>query len=78
MATVLRRDGFAFRIYSHDHEPAHVHVLKGGALVVIVLSQSVSVREIHEMKDNEVRRALVIAQEKRNFLLAKWKEMHGE
>jgi hypothetical protein len=78
MATVLRRDGFDFRIYTKDHEPEHVHIVKAGEVVIVVLTNPVSTREIHKMKDKDVRRAVVIAQEERALLLAKWQEMHGE
>jgi hypothetical protein len=29
MPTIERADGFAFRIYPIDHDPAHVHAVKG-------------------------------------------------
>jgi hypothetical protein len=37
MPTVLRKDGFAVRIYFNDHLPPHVHVFKGGGQVRISL-----------------------------------------
>lgn len=47
MPTVLRRDGFRFMIYQGDaeHEPAHVHAVKAGTEVVILLAP-VAVREV--------------------------------
>ena len=35
--TVLRRNGFDFRIYNNDHEPMHTHVGKAGKEIVINL-----------------------------------------
>lgn len=37
MPTVLRESGFNFRIYTDDHEPSHVHVIKAGKEAVITL-----------------------------------------
>jgi hypothetical protein len=45
MATVLRRDGFDFRIYTKDHEPGHVHIVKAGEVVIVVLTNPVTIRE---------------------------------
>jgi hypothetical protein len=33
MPTILSQDGFDVMIFSNDHAPAHVHVLKAGAIV---------------------------------------------
>ncbi len=30
MASVLTKDGFSVRIYTNDHLPSHVHVVKAG------------------------------------------------
>jgi hypothetical protein len=45
MATVLRRDGFDFRIYTKDHEPGHVHIVQAGEVVIVVLTNPVTIRE---------------------------------
>jgi hypothetical protein len=30
MPTLLLQDGFKFFFYANEHEPKHVHVMKGG------------------------------------------------
>jgi hypothetical protein len=43
MPTILREGGFAVMIFTRDHPPAHVHVLKaGGAVKVSLLTLCVS------------------------------------
>ena len=37
MVTVHRFDGLRFVIYSNDHDPAHVHVLRAGSEAKIQL-----------------------------------------
>lgn len=64
-------------MYFRDHGPAHVHVWKGGAEVIIWLSDPVAVREIRgAMSPNNVRRALEIAQGSRVELSEHWKDVH--
>ena len=57
MATILRSNGFDFRIYTNDHPPAHVHVIKGGGEAVIELGDEnspPSLRQIYGMRDRDV------------------------
>ena len=65
-------------MYFRDHEPAHVHAGKGGAEVIIWLSDPVAVREIRgTVSPNDVRRALEIAQGALAELNEHWKEVQG-
>ena len=71
MPTVLRQDGFDVRIFVRDHEPKHVHVRRGGGVAVIILGD-VSVRERFGMSPRDVRTALQIVAENRDYLVAQW------
>lgn len=66
-------------MYFRDHEPAHVHAVKGGgAEVIIWLSDPVAVREIRgTVSPSNVRRALEIAQGALAELIEYWKEVQG-
>ena len=75
MPTILRQDGFAVMIYTHDHLPQHVHLFKAEGEVIINLLD-VSVRAIYDMKAANVRRALEVVAEHREFLLAEWERIH--
>lgn len=66
-------------MYYRDHEPAHVHVWRGGAEVIIGLSDPVAVRAIRgKMSPNNVRRALEIAQDALVELSEDWKDVHRQ
>jgi hypothetical protein len=73
MPTVLREDGFEVVINTHDHEPPHVHVYKGGELVIIDLADG-ALHSIY-MKARNLRQARAIVEEHREFLLAEWERI---
>jgi Domain of unknown function (DUF4160) len=80
MPTVLRQDGFAVRIYTDDHEPMHVHVIKAESEVVINLGDRQTapwVRDNHGMSKRDERRALAIVGANRELLTAEWRRIHG-
>lgn len=67
-------------IYTHDHEPMHVHVKKAGAALVVNLGtegEEPSLRDNRGMKRNEARRAFELVKEHRALLVEKWNEYHG-
>ncbi len=81
MPTVLRKDGFDFMIYSLDHEPSHTHVWKAGKEVVINLgdeNQRPYVRENNGVSNKDRKKALKIAAENQDFLIAEWERIHGD
>lgn len=68
-------------IYTSDHEPMHTHVWKAGKEVVINLGdENVApfVRENNGMSNKNRRKALRIAGEYQNFLIAEWRKIHGD
>jgi len=81
MPTVLRKDGFNFVIYTDDHEPMHTHIKKAGKEVVINLGDEDTKpyeRENKGMSLKNRRRALQIAAEHQDYLIEKWREIHGD
>jgi hypothetical protein len=77
MPTIDHVDGFAFRIYSNDHDPAHVHAVKGDGMAIIHIGGSAKVREVFGLKPSEVKHAVRIVEENWKRYLEKWKEIHG-
>ena len=80
MPTVLRKDGFDFRIYFDDHIPAHVHAFKGDGEVKISLGDPLAqptVLVAYNMSRKETKQALAIVLEHQTELLKCWVEMHG-
>jgi hypothetical protein len=79
MAEVWRQDGFAFRIYSNDHNPSHVHVYKAGEAVIINIGDDHTAPSFREnrMSNKNAKKALEIVAQKQDYLLRKWREIHG-
>ncbi len=58
MPNVLRANGYRFFFYSNEgdpREPAHIHVMKGGAEMKIWLEPQISVAESHGFNASEQR-----------------------
>ena len=76
--TVLRERGFEVRIYTFDHPPAHVHVVKAGAVMKIDLA-SCQVTEIAgRISGQEVKRAERIVAQDVELLMQEWTKIHGD
>jgi hypothetical protein len=79
MATILRTNGFSFRIYTNDHEPPHVHVIKNDGEAIIELGDEhnpPTIREIYRMRDRDVAIAYDLVEQFKTKLLNGWKEIH--
>ena len=74
--TIVREQGFRVVIYTHDHQPPHVHVQKAGEEVRVFLSP-VALWD-GDMKPRETRKAVAIVEANRDTLLVRWYEIHGE
>jgi hypothetical protein len=82
MPTVLRADGFEVRILlpPREHGPAHVHVRKAGAVVVIDLPAGDSppvVRTVRRMRAADVVAAVRLVEANGDMLLEQWRQYHG-
>jgi len=82
MPTVLNVDGFQVRILlpPREHGPAHVHVWKAGAVVVINLSdgdQPLEIRTIRRMRVADVIAAFRLVEANVDMLLEHWRRHHG-
>ena len=74
MPTVLAVDGFAVRIYTHDHSPAHVHVVRAGSVVAISLptdSSEATIERVHGMSRANIRKALDLVNDNAELLQQK-------
>lgn len=76
MPTILRQDGFEFRIWTNDHEPPHVHVFKAGGQVKIeiVTAQAMAV---WNMGARDVRSAELMVVANQELLFQAWRKIHG-
>jgi hypothetical protein len=80
MVTVHREAGLRIRIFTDDHEPAHVHVLGQGHAKVNLLGPD-GLPELvfaRGMTIGEVRKMLRIVGEQQDMLVARWRDIHGK
>lgn len=79
MVTVHREGGFRVAIYKDDHEPAHVHVIKDGEVIVNLIGANgrPEIRQAYGASKADTAKSLRIVTEQHAMLLAKWKEIHG-
>ncbi len=72
MPTLLIQEGFKFFFYANEHEPKHIHVMKGGNFAKIELA---TLRVINNyMKLKEINQAISIIELHRNEFERKWDE----
>ena len=79
MVTVHREGGFRIVIYRNEHEPAHVHVIKDGEVIVNLSGAdgTPEIRQAYGAMMADVRKSLRIVTEQQAHLLAQWEEIHG-
>jgi hypothetical protein len=77
MPTVLRQNGFSLMIYTRDHEPMHVHVWYQGNEAVIRFETEIILLEEYGFNRQQIKRAMAIVRQNREFLIAKWREIYG-
>jgi len=74
MPIVFEKDGYKFFFYSNEHLPIHVHVRYGGGEAVFDIEDTIDLRESQQMKVNELRKALKLAEEHQKLIVEKWHE----
>ena len=76
MPTVLRQEGFEFRIRTNDHDPPHVHVfLRDGEAKINI--ESGEVVRVWRMRPADVQRAERFVRANQGFLNEEWIKVHG-
>lgn len=83
MPTVLNVGGFQVRILlpPREHGPAHVHVRKAGAVVVIDLpdgDRPLGIRSVRRMRAVDVVAAVRLVEANAEMLLEQWRKYRGE
>lgn len=75
--TVLREKGYRVMIYTHDHPPAHVHVVAAGKEAKVSLDP-IAIIENGGYNRRELSEVASLVERNREFLLMKWDEYHQE
>lgn len=77
MPTVLNERGFRFMIYTEDHPPAHVHVLRSGATVIIEFDGPLTIRRSNGMRTRDIAIAKTLVEDNLDYLRDEWRRIHG-
>ncbi len=72
MPTLLIKDGFKFFFYANEHDPKHIHVMKGGDFAKIEL-KTLNVTKNY-MKPKEIKKAVSIVERHQGEFERKWDE----
>jgi hypothetical protein len=76
MPTILNKNGFKFFFYANEHEPKHIHVMKGeGFAKVEIDSFRVA---IDRMKPKDLKAALDIIQEHNAEFKRSWNDYFSQ
>ena len=66
--------GFRFMFYSNDHEPIHVHVIKGGSEARFQVNPEVRLLDNKGLKSAELKLAESLVEENKEMIIARWNE----
>ena len=72
MPTLLNKYGFKFFFYANEHEPKHIHVIKGDGFAKIELKSFRVVQNY--LKPKELKMALEIIKEYNDEFERRWDE----
>ncbi len=72
MPTLLVEEGFRFFFYVNEHEPMHIHVIKGDGFAKIELGSGRVVRSY--LKPKELKKALAMIQKHQAEFERAWHE----
>lgn len=76
MPTLLIADGFRFFFYANEHEPKHVHVVKGDDFVKVELA-SLKVSQNY-MKSKDLKQAFALVEAHRTQFERQWDEYFSQ
>ena len=76
MPTVFEIFGLRFFFFSDDHDPVHVHVVKGDDEAKIAVMPEIELVYNHGLKVQDVKRALKLVKMYKEEIIAAWNEYH--
>lgn len=77
MPTIFILFGFRFLFYANDHEPIHVHVVKGNISAKFLLSP-VELVENNGLKPAEIKMAESVIEENREVIAEHWNKFFNK
>ncbi len=78
MPTLFIVFGFRFVFYSNDHEPIHVHVIKGDAEARFQVVPDVKLLDNRGLKPAELKLAESLVEENKETIATNWQQFFGK
>lgn len=78
MPELFRFFGMRFFFYSEEHLPIHIHVRNADGEAKFNVEPEIRLVNSRGMKTKDLSLAEAIIEEKREEIIEKWKEFHGE
>jgi len=72
LPTLLNQNGFKFFFYANEHEPMHIHVMKGEGFAKIELKTLKVVQNY--LKPKDIKTALAITKANQEDFIRMWNE----
>ncbi|MBQ7259272.1 MAG: DUF4160 domain-containing protein [Paludibacteraceae bacterium] len=72
MPTLFTVFGFRFLFYSNDHEPIHVHVIKGNSEARFQVQPDVKLLDNKGLKPAELKLAESLVEENKEMIVERW------
>lgn len=76
MPTIFEIFGLRFFFFSEDHNPIHVHVVKGDDDAKIEIEPEIKLIYNRGLKKQDVKRALQLAEMYKDEIIAVWNRYH--
>ena len=73
MPTLFIVFGFRFMFYSNDHEPIHVHVIKGDTEARFQVYPEITLLDNKGLKPAELKLAESLVEENKEMIVERWK-----
>ena len=73
MPTLFTVFGFRFLFYSNDHEPIHIHVIKGNTEARFQVQPEVKLLDNKGLKPAELKLAESLVEENKEMIVERWK-----
>ena len=74
MPTIFIISGLRFMFFSNDHEPVHVHVVKGDAEAKFTVLPEIKIIYNHGLKTSDMKKAKSIIIENSEIIIERWNE----
>jgi len=82
MPTVFVFFGLRYMFYSNDHEPVHIHVIKGKGKIkeyaIYQVIPDITLLENKGLKMNELKLAEIIIDENKEIIVENWNRFFGK